>query len=391
MKAVERDRFLVGFLFAAAIHVLLVLLLGTVDLGVDTSLRKTLPPVRVHLQTVEVQKAPDIPVPKEITEPRDLPEPPVMEQTSPPSPLPSETDRSRDIVSGGSGAAGAAGAASGASGAAGAAGAEYPYGSDAGVGSDFRVPQPSAEARRRAEMEVEQGPRAFSGRTSGSAAGAQSLEGPLTGSVGSPGTGEISGESEVVYADEGRRGPSARDAESAAGTPSAESRELSDSGPVVSDELLRKMEDLGSTAAQGTGDSGGWSPGNASESDGGSAAGTGSGGATQDSPQELRSASGDVVVSLEKGHPTRRLISSGLPDLSDEQLSQLPGTMEAVVAFTLQPDGFPLVHLPLEASTGYPEIDKSIVEAVRKWKFTPLAGGETDTAEGQARIVIRAK
>lgn len=364
MKSFERERFTISLLSALFLHALIVLLLGFVDLGAERSLSHTLPPVTVRLE-------PLTPV-----QPRELPEeaPEERETPSPEAPVPApeaELPQASDQAP----------AASSAPASSPQPAAQAPELSRETSSSGWTVPEPTDAARQRAAQEVEQGPRDdFSSRSTEQETEAQPAssareaeeygqEVPEQRTTSSEG-------SKIVYAEEPPQAQSSGPSQDA-GRQGEGSQEES----IVDSRLLEELEGVESGGAGATGTS----QGRASDD----ASGSGSSGSPSSS---FQSEQGQVDVVVGEGDEQRELLEYSLPDLTPEQLSQLPREFEVIVEFSLQANGIPFsVYLPQGSSTGYPEVDNRIVEAVRNWKFNPLPSGSTRTMTGKARILIRAR
>ncbi|MDZ7792504.1 MAG: TonB family protein [Spirochaetia bacterium] len=97
---------------------------------------------------------------------------------------------------------------------------------------------------------------------------------------------------------------------------------------------------------------------------------------------------GQVVYALEGENSTRELERYSLPQLSQEELSGLPGRVEVVVSFTLPPNGRPM-DLQIERSSGRIPVDVKVERAVQTWEFSD-APRDAESVKGGARIIIRA-
>ena len=89
-----------------------------------------------------------------------------------------------------------------------------------------------------------------------------------------------------------------------------------------------------------------------------------------------------------EGPRTRTLRDYSLPELTEEELAELPGRVEVVVSFKLPPSGRP-TDLNPEVSSGIVRVDQKVMQAVRTWTFSE-APRDAETVSGRARIIIRA-
>ncbi len=83
----------------------------------------------------------------------------------------------------------------------------------------------------------------------------------------------------------------------------------------------------------------------------------------------------------------RKLLSSPQPQIP-AWVSKQGLSLTVLVVFTLTPDGF-LRDVNLEASSGYPEVDAAVMEAVRLWRFSPAPS--SGNIHGMIPYVIRAR
>jgi protein TonB len=49
-------------------------------------------------------------------------------------------------------------------------------------------------------------------------------------------------------------------------------------------------------------------------------------------------------------------------------------TMSVKVSFTLQPEGV-VSAVSVARSSGYADVDSAVIDAIRRWRFTPAKGG----------------
>ncbi len=77
-----------------------------------------------------------------------------------------------------------------------------------------------------------------------------------------------------------------------------------------------------------------------------------------------------------------------MPELSDDQVAELPPEIEVEISFTLDPSGR-LTSVRMERDTPNSEVNTKIRQAVRTWRFEERDGAETVT--GTLRIILRAR
>jgi TonB family protein len=97
---------------------------------------------------------------------------------------------------------------------------------------------------------------------------------------------------------------------------------------------------------------------------------------------------GQVVYALEGNDTSRDLLRYSLPQLSQVELSGLPGRVEVVVSFTLPPNGRPLDLKIERSSSSIPVVDAKVKQAVQTWTFSD-APQDAEPVQGMARIIIR--
>ncbi|MFP4268711.1 MAG: energy transducer TonB [Spirochaetaceae bacterium] len=82
------------------------------------------------------------------------------------------------------------------------------------------------------------------------------------------------------------------------------------------------------------------------------------------------------------------LIYNPMPELSDDQVAELPPEIEVEISFTLDPSGR-LTSVRMERDTPNSEVNTRIRQAVRTWRFEERDGAETVT--GTLRIILRVR
>ncbi len=362
MKAAERERLLVSLFSAVVLHVFIVLLLGLVDLQEDLSLSRTLGPVTVRLQQVPPPSVPEPVLPQQ-TEPR-------MQEPQIPQAAPAQ------------GASQPPAAGSRPSAAASSAAQPQPSVTES---ADTQTSRPFWEQPKGEYSGVESGPaedqRVPAARDPEQRAVARSSEAPEYGEPVPQKERRWVEESRVITekpADTSRVGGGGDEARTGQGTGASDS--------VLSEELRRQIEGI-SAAGDSSGTAGrGGTAGEGKTS--GTADGTAADGAASG---RTAGSSADAPFRIE-GVQDRDLLFYRLPELTEQEKARLPSSLEIAVGFDLMPSGIPAnVHLTRGPSTGHPEIDSKIVEAVRSWKFSALPEGSTDEVTGIIRIVIRAR
>jgi len=363
MKAAEKERLLVSLFSAVVLHIFIVLLLGLVDLHEDLSLGQKLGPVAVRLQQVQPRSVPE-PVRQQEAEPR------VQETRSP------QADEAAAAAASPPSAAESMPSASSP-----AARTQPPSAGTSGTSAS----RPFWEQPKGEFSGVETGPAEDrlvpSSRDPQQRAVARASE--------APDYGEPIPQRQRSWAEESRVITEKPADTSRVGGGEGETRTGQETGEpdsVLSEDLRRQIEGIsaagdssspaGRGETSGTGKTAGSTAGNAAD---GTASGRTSG------------SSADAPFRIE-GVQDRDLLFYSLPELTDREKAQLPSSIEIAVGFDLMPNGIPAnVHLTRGPSTGHPEIDSKIVEAVRSWKFSALPEGSTEEVTGIIRIVIRAK
>ena len=181
--------------------------------------------------------------------------------------------------------------------------------------------------------------------------------------------------SRIVYGEEEQPGESGAGQSSDEAAPAETQPEQSS---VFSEELRQELESVQRS-------------GQAAGTQGRATGETGTTGQTRGSGQGQTgpaSTEGSSPVDFEIEGPERTLESYSLPQLTEEELDDLPGRIEIVVSFKLPPNGRP-TDLNTESGSVYPEIVQKVMQAVRTWTFSEAPEG-SDTVNGRARIIIRA-
>ena len=131
----------------------------------------------------------------------------------------------------------------------------------------------------------------------------------------------------------------------------------------------------GSTGGPGTGGGTGSRPGAGGSGTGGTG-GTASGGQSYS------------VVWDKAGSGKGRSVVSKSPVNLPSWVSAQGLTLSVTVSFTLLPDGV-IGGVSLQQSSGYADVDASVIDAIRRWRFTPAEGAPP--ARGLIPYVIRAR
>jgi TonB family protein len=63
-------------------------------------------------------------------------------------------------------------------------------------------------------------------------------------------------------------------------------------------------------------------------------------------------------------------------------------SLSVTVSFTLLPDGL-IGAVALQQSSGYADVDAAVIDAIRRWHFTPAPGA--GAAKGVIPYIIRAQ
>jgi hypothetical protein len=362
MKVVERERLLVSLFSAVVLHVFIVLLLGLVDLQEDLYPGQKLGPVAVRLQQVPT---PSVPEPVRPLEPE-----PILQETQSPQADEAAAQEASPAPEVGSRSSAAASAAP-------------PQPPTTGT-ADTSAVRPFWEQPRGEFSGVETGPaedrRVPSSRDPEQRAVAKATEAPDYGEPVPQRERSWAEESRVITekpSDTSRVGGG----EGAPGT----GRETAEPDSVLSEDLRRRIEGI-SAAGESSG-----TAGTAGTDGEGRTTGIVDGTAAGEASGSTAGSSADAPFRIE-GVQDRELLFYRLPELTNREKAQLPSSIEIAVGFDLMPSGIPAnVHLTRGPSTGHPEIDSKIVEAVRSWKFSALPEGSTEEVTGIIRIVIRAK
>jgi len=354
MKGAEKERLSISMFSAVVLHLGIVLLLGLVDLSSDGMPRQHMGPVEVRLQSVAAAFTSQTEEPELASPVKSEPDSAAITESA----VPAQVDAAK-------------------------ANTDEP----AGTAVKPRQPEtrsavPFWEAPKGTVREFESGPasssRIPSGRETQERPASLADEAPDYGEEISERTSSFQpGESRVVTEKgvgisertEGSRGLNEGDLPGS-------------SKPVLSDDLQRQISGITSAG----------SPSASAGSAGGTGGERSSSGETEGQGRSSETVStGESAFRIE-GIQDRDLLSFRLPVLTDSEKAQLPRYLEIAVEFDLMPNGIPTnVHLTRGASTGHPEIDSKLVEAVRSWKFSSLPTGRNGKVTGIARILIRAK
>ena len=337
MRTPTGDRQIISILAALVIHGIIVLMLGLIDLGQDITDEKRLGPVAVRFEPVPPETLPQPAEPPEPDEPPAEPQEPAAEPESPAAESAAAPQQQ-----------------------------ESPPRAAAASEEEWSIPTPSGREipdteRRRAppEPSSEQPP------------ASRSLEGQTDRSVSPEQQRGSSEGSRITYAEEEPAESRERDQRRPSSDRTAD--ESQEGSVRVFDEEL--MEELESVQANEEGTANG----DAERGDG-TATGT-STVRTEDG--------GNIVYALEGENSTRRLERSSLPELSQEELSGLPGRVEVTVSFTLPPNGRPMDLQIERSSSSIPIVNTRVKEAVQTWEFSD-APQDAEPVKGMARIIIRA-
>ncbi|RKX71698.1 hypothetical protein DRP53_00500 [candidate division WOR-3 bacterium] len=88
-------------------------------------------------------------------------------------------------------------------------------------------------------------------------------------------------------------------------------------------------------------------------------------------PTKIRSAGPGTQISVAGPIANRRILKKVLPDYPAWALRQgISGT--TVIRLEVYPDGRVKSSMLVEVSSGYPELDQAVINALRKWRFEPL-------------------
>jgi len=353
MKAAEKERLMISLLAAVVMHICIIPILGLVDLYEDASITQTLGPVMVRLQEVRPRVLPE----------ETAPEKPAPAESAPESTAPATQDRA---------AADRTASAPAPTNRASAGQATSRQSSAESTAPAFEWEAPKGEYRG-LEGASSEGVRPPSSREPTERAVSRADEAPDYGEP-IPETERRWSESSVIVEEQRGEDESARgEAESRTGAASSAPQS------VLSEELRDQIRGISAAGSgEGTGETAGGRSGDTV-------------GSSRAASDEGAAAAGKVPFSIE-GIQNRDLLYYELPALTDREKSLLPASLEVAVSVILTPGGIPTdVHLTRGASTGHPEIDNKIVEAVRSWKFSALPAGSTGDVTGIIRIVLRAR
>ena len=100
-----------------------------------------------------------------------------------------------------------------------------------------------------------------------------------------------------------------------------------------------------------------------------SGGGGGTGGTSATSGGTGQGTAGGIRWDQPAAASARKLLSSPKPEIP-AWVSKQGLNLQVLVNFTLTPDGF-LRDVNIEASSGYPAVDAAVMEALRRWHFTP--------------------
>jgi len=374
MRSPLRDRQLISIISALAIHVVIVLLLGLVDLDQESDSDTRLGPVAVRF---EPEQVPEEPVPpREFPEEEEPPEPPEpSEPVEPPeSPetveVPEEQEAQREQAP--------------------PAASQEPEAAGGRTGEQSSRQTPSEQMPRQEKAEEEwtipspsgTNPDAFEGerrripsrQPREEVPASRAREGREERAVTSEEEQQHSEGSKIVYGEEEAPRPDRSGRE-----PEAEERDRETS--VFSEELMQDLESV-----QSAGEEGPRGDGDATDGETGDATGSESS-ATGPVPFPSEGSS-RVDVELEGDRTNRTLKKYSLPQLSEEELAEVPGRVEVMVGFVLFPNGRP-TDLQTLRSSGSVDVDRKVEQAVRTWAFSE-APQNSEPVQGKARIVIRA-
>ncbi|MCF7946962.1 MAG: energy transducer TonB [Spirochaetia bacterium] len=349
MRSPTRDRQIISILSALVIHGILVLMLGLVDLGQDITDEQRLGPVAVRFEPVPseaLQQAVEPPEPEEpITEPQEPEEPATESQEPAAEPQASEPAEP-------------------------AAAPQQPESPQrhaaAAAEEEWSIPTPSG--REIPDTERMRAPREPS---SEQPPASRSLEGRTDRNVAPEQQQGNSEGSRITYAEEP---PETRETDRRQADSDRTAENSQEGSQSVFDQEL--LEELESVQASEEGAANGEAEGGE-----GTATGTSTTVRTEDG--------GNIVYALEGENSTRELLRSSLPELSQEEVSGLPGRVEVVVSFTLPPNGRPMDLKIERSSSSIPVVDAKVKQAVQTWEFSD-APRDAEPVRGMARIIIRA-
>ncbi|MFW5710897.1 MAG: TonB family protein [Spirochaetota bacterium] len=375
MQSPIRDRHIISILTALVLHSIIVLLLGLVDLDRDLLDDQRLGPVAVRFEHLPSERLPRPAEPEPTESPRTA-EPPLEEvpeaeqQQAPPA---AAQDRQQAEQPASQSAQGSQAAQ---------ASQPAPQSSDQQAAEEeWTIPTPSGRS-------WEEAPRTDRRRTPSSEPSEQtpaseSLEGRQETSPAPESGQSRSSGSQIVYGDEEQPDQSGTDRSRDEAAAQSETQPDQDRS-VFSDETLQDLESVQGS----TGQAEGMAEGNQGRTTGetGTTGQTSGSGQGQAGPTPTEGSS-PVEVDVE-GPRTRTLRDYSLPELTEEELAELPGRVEVVVSFQLPPSGRP-TDLNPEVSSGIVRVDQKVMQAVRTWTFSE-APRDAETVSGRARIIIRA-
>ncbi len=375
MRSPTRDRQLISIFSALALHVVIVLLLGLVDIGRSLDSDTRLGPVAVRFEPVPPQQEPL----EQKIEPPAAPEEATQEPAQEPTEVPAAEEAQREQ------APPAASQRTGEEGEPGAPAAPQQKQTQgpsraASAEEEWTIPTPSGTSSDDYRTERRRTPYQ---EPSQEAPASRSREAETTQPVAPEQQEQRSEGSRIVYGEEERAEQTGTGRQEAGPTRPEPQTESPDSS-VFSEEL---MQDLESVRSGREGESQGEGATGSQTTD--EAAGNDTPGTPSRGPVPYPSeGSSQVAVEFEGERTTRTLKEYSLPELTEAELAELPRRVEVVVSFTLPPNGRP-TYLQTERSSGILEVDIKVKQAVRTWTFSE-APENSDPVEGKARIVIRA-
>lgn len=186
--------------------------------------------------------------------------------------------------------------------------------------------------------------------------------------------------SRIEYGEEIESSPDRQSTEGAREQPQEQEQ-----SSLFSDEEIGELgRDAGESAAAETGRTGETAGEAAGETATGSADGTRSG--------SREGVEGEVSVEFSREGEERELLETVQPDLSSEELAELPRRIPLRINFTLKPSGR-LTDLNILRGSGDTRVDNKVLRAVRQWRFESVtaAGGDGDgrDATGTITLILR--
>jgi TonB family protein len=142
---------------------------------------------------------------------------------------------------------------------------------------------------------------------------------------------------------------------------------------------------ISGSQAGGTGKAGGGS-GQGTGTQAGTGTGTGGGTGTVKGGGGSGSGTYSVVWDQPDASKGRNLVSAPSPRIPSWVSSQ-GLTLRVTVAFTLTQSGV-ISTVTVEQSSGYADVDAAVIDAIRRWRFTPSKA--TGTVDGVIPYVIKA-